>query len=80
MLRSAYQPEGRQAKSDNHRTDYEGPAALQKFSGKRVSPLQASDWTKAGAGVSPAPFGDFCAYKKLPGFGAGSPESQRAEK
>ncbi len=52
MLRSAYQPEGRQAKSDNHRTDYEGPAALQKFSGKRVSPLQASGWTKRGVRVS----------------------------
>ena len=26
---------------------------------------------KGGSGVSPAPFGDFCAYKSHPGSGAG---------
>lgn len=34
--RNNHQPEGRQAKSDTLRTDYEGPAALQKFSGNWV--------------------------------------------
>ena len=58
--RTNSQPEGRQAKSDNHCTDYEGPAALWKFSGNWVSPLQASDWTKAGTGVSPAAFWLLC--------------------
>ena len=43
MLRSAYQPEGRQAKSDVHRTDYEGPAATWYFSGNQVQSLIASD-------------------------------------
>ena len=41
--RNNHQPEGRQAKSDTLRTDYEGPAALQKFSGNWVSPLIPTD-------------------------------------
>ena len=32
------------------RTDYEGPAGQRYFSGNRVSPLQASDWTNRGPG------------------------------
>ena len=70
MLRSAYQPEGRQAKSDNHRTDYEGPAALWKFSGNWVSPLQASDWTKRGPGEPRRRFGYFAAEGKVTRAGA----------
>ena len=49
----ASQPEGRQAKWINLRTDYEGPAAWQKFSGNRESPLMASDWTNNGGLGSP---------------------------
>ena len=41
--RNAPQPEGRQAKSVIHRTDYEGPAARKKFSGTWVSPLLPTD-------------------------------------
>ena len=54
-----------------------GPEAPRYFSGCPVSPLLASDWTeKGGSGVSPAPFGDFCAYKSHPGSGAGEAPSK----
>ena len=32
---------------------------------------------KGGSGVSPAPFGDFCAYKSHPGSGAGEAPPRR---
>ena len=77
MLRSAYQPEGRQAKVDNHCTDYEGPAALQKFSGNRVSPLQASGWTKRGVRVSRRFFGDFLCVQKVTRVRGGEPRKPK---
>ena len=71
------QHEGRQAKSDTHRIDCEGargPVVFQWLPG----PKSAGDRLdkKRGAGVSPAPFGDFCAYKSHPGSGAGEAPSK----
>ena len=47
-LRTISHPEGRQAKQDTRRTDYEGPAAWQKFSGNRVSKFRRVRLGKAG--------------------------------
>ena len=60
-----------------HRTGYEAAGGLkdiQRQPGRKSPPDRLG---KRGSGVSPAPFGDFCAYKSHPGSGAGKapPES-----
>ena len=77
--RNTHQPEGRQAKCVTHRTDYEGAggsAEIQWQPGIKFIPDQLDK--QRGSGVSPAPCGDFCAYKSHPGSGAGSPGRWRA--
>ncbi len=73
------QPEGRQAKWVNHRTDYEGPAARQYFSGNRESPLMASDWTKRGPGEPRRFFGDFLCVQKVTRVWAGEARKPQPE-
>ena len=51
--RNSPQHEGRQAKWDTHRTDYEKAEGKRYFSGCPVSPLQASDWANEGGLGSP---------------------------
>lgn len=53
------------------------PEGICLFSGTCLPSLGASDWTKKGGLGSPQRFlVPFCAYKKVPGSGAGSPGIQ----
>ena len=70
-IRSAYKPEGRQAKCVNRRTDYEGPAAPWYFSGCPVLNLMGTDWAKRGGRVSRRFFGDFLCVQKVTRVRAG---------
>ena len=75
--RNNHRHEGRQAKFVTHRTDYEGaggPAEIQWQPGIKFTPDRLDK--QRGSGVSPAPFGDFCAYKSHPGSGGGTPAGE----
>ena len=68
----ALSPRGDSRSTAEHRTDYEeadGPAEIQWQLGIASDTHRLG--TQRGPGVSPAVFGDFCAYKSHPGFGAG---------
>ena len=60
--RSAYHPEGRQAKSVNHRTDYEGQMEIQWLPDIN---LVVTDWANKGVRVSRRFFGDFLCVQKV---------------
>ena len=76
-IRNNHQPEGRTRRAQvrqgaaEHRTDYEEAGGLMEI---QWLPGISSDTHRLGkqrgSGVSPALFGDFCAYKSHPGFGA----------
>ena len=54
------QPEGRQAKSDTHRTDYEGPAGPAEIQWQPGISPDSVRLDKAGSGASPAAFWLLC--------------------
>ena len=74
MTRSAYHPEGRQAKSDTRRSDYEEAGGKKVFQWQPGAPLQVSDWTnKGGLGSPQRLFGDFLCVQKVTRVRGGEP-------
>ena len=64
-MRSAYHPEGRQAKSVTHHTDYEEAGGKRDIQWLRSVPLLASDWAKNGSrGVPGGVLVTFSPWKK----------------
>ena len=78
-IRTIPQPEGRQAKVVNRRTDYEWPVALQKFGGNQIPSLLMSDWAKKGVRVSRRFFGDFLCVQKVTRVRAGEARGPKPE-
>ena len=79
ITRNTYQPEGRQAKSDIHRTDHEEASGKEEFQWQLgIKALERPIRQKRGS--SPKGAGafsvHFCAYKSEPGVRGWSPRWQ----